>query len=122
MPNLVTVVMCGIALLLLQTLPESLPGGAAPLCGGKGKKQHAPAAPVPAPAEGETDSLMGGDDDDDVSSEPLVDSSGSGGSRTPPLSVAACRFCTDPKPRLSIMFYTVAMFVEFFDPMLLSLW
>jgi MFS family permease len=111
LPNLVTAGLCSIGALLLQTLPESLPGGAKPMCGGgKGQQPEIPAESNDS--DSETESLLSD-----------VVNSGVNSKSAPQTTVSnKCQFCLDEKPKLSISFYTVAMFVEFFDPMLLSLW
>ena len=71
-----------------------------------------PETPTESDSDGETESLLNDGLDSDAQHEPAHKSSMSN----------KCQFCLDQKPALSISFYTVAMFVEFFDPMLLSLW
>ena len=127
LPNLVTASICTVGAILLQTLPESLPGGGKPLCCGRlrAQQQQQTQSPMSDAAPGEpreesddeTESLLNGDDDEADGSD--KDERRSSGAAHP---AKKCQFLIDEKPRLSIAFYTVAMFVEFVDPMLLSLW
>ena len=126
LPNFFTAALCTLGCLGLHTLPEPLLA-AKPLCGGwcrhrgaaKGEVTHdglqVGAADGGGSDEDEEERLLGPDGGSDE--ESCTDKGEAAGG-----SSSCVSFCADEKPRLAIAFYTIAMAIEFADPMIMSLW
>eukprot|EP01052_Picozoa_sp_SAG31_P018037 SAG31_NODE_1260_length_9073_cov_2.761088_7_plen_181_part_00 len=128
-PNLITAGLCAVAILLMRTLPEPLAGRIAPACGRASqntaqRRKHAgdsaatSISPVEtngdfAEREGEEQASLLDEFGDDFGEEVVDEFNDRQRPEKNESKLSPGRemlsFCTEKKPRLAIMFYTVAM-------------